>query len=179
MHKDHYEFEEIEDHSPWWKKLLIGILAFFLLFLMVSYFIGGGLILDIFRGQLMSEEIEDFKVDVDGNISVEFTEDSYNRLLKYYLENQRTEFKACLTGEIKNNLYFVKDVYWPEQVAQFNQVSYQPCNQDTIVSLHAHPFKHCIPSEQDTITAREYKKENPKAIMAILCEPARLTFYEI
>lgn len=181
--KKYYDFEidenNLPDEKPLWKKIPVVIMGFFLIFLIITGLMGGQWIADIFQGQLISDKVVDFQVEVNDNLTIIFEQAAYNGLLDYYNKNQETEFKACLTGEIKNDIYFIKDLYYPQQTAQFNKVVYTSCNQETIVSLHSHPYKHCLPSEQDLITAESYKEQNPKAIMAILCEPARLTFYAV
>jgi proteasome lid subunit RPN8/RPN11 len=51
------------------------------------------------------------------------------------------------------------------------------CNKETIIDLHTHPFLHCIFSNQDIDSYEKYRKYNPDAIMALMCEENRVSMY--
>ena len=55
--------------------------------------------------------------------------------------------------------------------------TYNRLSKDDLVDLHTHPFKHCLPSDVDLESFKQFKKMNKDAIMAIMCEKDRFNFY--
>ena len=178
--KDYYDFEdlEVEEETPAQKRLkkisrfVIGLLLVLMLF---SFIIPTNIVLSIIESkQVVNAEIqlEDRKVVFENN--------AYDRLKEFYLQNQLTEFKVCLTGDIKNNDYIVNSFYVPETFSK-TPISVRSvfCDQNTIITLHTHPFKNCLLSTQDIVSFNRFRQINPKAITAVMCDTDRFAFYGI
>ncbi|MBU0536176.1 MAG: hypothetical protein KKE20_04380 [Nanoarchaeota archaeon] len=157
-------------------KLLLAIGAIMLILLMLSYFIAGPYTIDIIGSMLTSSKMDHLSVHGDGFV-VMFEKPAYDELKSIYLETQDKEFKACLKGDYENEMYWVREIFFPEQRGTFNQVIYSECPSDTIVSLHSHPYKHCRASEQDFRSFEEFRKTSPDAVMIIMCELDRFYVY--
>ncbi len=175
------DFEEISEEDYIKKKrrnkVISAILAVFLILILLVYLFPGDL-LSLIEGQLVSSEIDEFKVEFQGG-EVQFEQEVYDGLLEHYLENQRREIKACLLGTIDESTYYVTEVVFPEvRSASVTHILTDQCPKETIISLHSHPFKRCIFSEQDIKSYEHFKEINPEGIIGLLCEPERFSFYK-
>ena len=161
------------------KRLIIAVISVFLIILFVSYLIVGTRVLNIIAGQFGSTTVEeDFTAELDNGGKVVFSEDVYERLRELYFDEQRNEFKVCLEGSKEGNNYFVTGLTTPVIFSQsFSRVSAEPCDENTIISMHTHPFKSCIFSGQDIRTYEFVREVNPDAIIGLMCEPDRFDFY--
>lgn len=171
------DLEPIEEEKPSLiKKLSIAIISLFLIFLIVSFTFTGA-IGDIVASLIESETIEEGWVKLD-NYSVQFIDDSYDVLLSVYNNNLESETKVCLKGYIEDSIYYVNEVYLPVIYSQtFNQVVSEACPSDTLIALHSHPYRHCLASEQDMSNLKKAKETNPDAVIGIMCEEERFSFY--
>jgi hypothetical protein len=160
-----------------WRRVFVIIIAITLLLLTTSYILLGYPIFPILESISESKLAENKTIWLE-NISIIFTEDTYEKLQDYYNENLSVEMVVCLKGTIKEN-YVINEIYQPEIIERsFNHVSFMPCSGDTIILLHSHPFRRCIASQQDLITLATIKERNHNSLMVIMCESNRFSVYE-
>lgn len=161
-------------------KILLGIVAVFLIFLIVSYVLVDPSVLDIFEGLVESERLNVTTMEVvmrDGRV-VRFEREAYNQLTSVYLENERHEFKACLGGEVDGASYVIKKVVIPETIEQsVFHVRAVECPSEALVVLHSHPYKRCVASAQDVNNLRAFQERNADAVMMVMCETDRFSIY--
>lgn len=149
------------------KKLLWVLTAVFILSIVIIYFLPGD-VLHILEGRIESSKLEGFTAEYDGG-KVIFSEEVYNELKSLYLENQETEIKVCLTGEKVGEDYYITELYIPKTFsATVYSVVSEGCG-DALISMHTHPFKHCLFSEQDI--------ESSEGMIGLMCEIDRFSFY--
>ena len=151
------------------RKYLTYILSIILIILIITLvFSQGG-----FFEQFTANKIENNKVNFKDKI-IEFEDNTYDQLIKIYLENQPNEIKVCLMGEINNNDITITKIIEPGIIHQeFSKVISSPCPEETIISMHSHPRKSCIFSEQDIKT---FNQQNIP-MMGLLCDDNRMNFY--
>tara|TARA_Y100000310_G_scaffold316748_1_gene368878 strand:+ start:7055 stop:7582 length:528 start_codon:yes stop_codon:yes gene_type:complete len=171
------DLEHVEEEKPSLiKKISVSVISLFLMFLIVSFTFTGA-VGDIVASLIESETIEDGLVELE-DFSVQFVGNSYDILLDVYNNNLEYETKVCLKGYVEENKYYVDEVYLPVIYSQtFNQVVSEACPTDTLIALHSHPYRHCIASEQDLSNLETAKLVNPDAIIGIMCEEERFSFY--
>ena len=172
--------EEIieEEKTPLIKKISIIILSVFLIFLVVSYLLTNSIVRNITVGLIESEKIKNYEVKINRTNKLIFTQESYNELMDIFDNNKGVEFKACLKGEIKSGDYYIYLIEIPKTYLQeYNKVIAEPCDENSLVDMHSHPLKHCLPSEQDLINFENFKEKNKNGIMAIMCQRDRFNFY--
>jgi len=168
--------EHEEEGPSLLKKASMLVISLFLIFLVVS-FTFTGFIGDIVASLIESETIEDGLVELD-DFSVQFNADSYDVLLGVYNSNLEYETKVCLFGYIEEGVYYVNEVNLPVIYSQtFNQVVSEACPSDTLIALHSHPYRHCLASEQDLSNLETAKLVNPNAVIGVMCEEERFSFY--
>ena len=74
--------------------------------------------------------------------------------------------------------YYVTEVLRPVIYSQeFSQVVSEACPDETLIALHSHPYKQCLASEQDLSNLEISKGVNPNALIGIICEEDRFSFY--
>lgn len=169
--------ETFSEKYPKLTKILIFLIGTFLLILVLIYFLTTPQIRSILSGLIESETIEDFKVQLKTGNYLIFTKETYQELLQIYNNNPEKEFKVCLKGYIEED-YLITEVYIPKTYLQtHSSVSAEPCPNDSLVSMHSHPLKHCLPSDVDLKNFNIFKQNNPQALMAIMCEKDRFNFY--
>lgn len=160
------------------KKVLITILALFLVVLVLSYLVPGTNLLSILEGRFVSSPLDNFTIILEGGGSVVFEKEVYEELRTIYLKEQKNEFKVCLLGNKTNDIYYIKELESPKTFSKdVFSVSAEQCRKETLIPLHGHPFKHCIFSEQDVESFKEFKKINKDSIMGLMCEKGRFGFY--
>ena len=170
------EIEEIPQSKI--KRVYIFILGLILVILISTYYISFYGVDEVLSGFIQSSKI-------DKNLSLEFkdknivfTKDVYNDLQKLYNENLELEFKVCLKGEIRENDYFIDELIVPEIYSQeYNKVISEPCDKDTLIDLHSHPFRRCLASFQDILNIRKLKSVNEDILLAVMCEEDRFYLY--
>ena len=157
-------------------KILVYFLAIFMLGITVIYFLPGDVV-QVLEGRGESDKLEEFSVDFDGG-KVIFDPEIYQKIRDYYLSEEGPEIKVCMKGHKEGFTYYIDDYYVPEIHSQsVFHVSSEGCSEDTLIPLHSHPVKHCLFSEQDISSYRQFKKINPEAIVGLMCEVDRLNFY--
>jgi proteasome lid subunit RPN8/RPN11 len=172
------EHHEEEEKPSLLRKIIVGTMGLFLVFLMLSTFLVWGNVGEIVAGWIESETVENGLVELE-DYSVLFSNGTYEILLSIYNDNQEHETKVCLFGNIENSVYNVTYVYQPVIYSQqFNQVVSQSCPSETVVALHSHPNGHCIASEQDLYTLSKSKEVNENIIIGVMCEEDRFSFYQ-
>jgi len=172
--------EEIppEEKPSRFRKIFLIVLAIFLLAIVLTYFLTNGITRDILAGLIESSTVKNHEVDINSTNKLIFTKESYDGLLEIYDDNPEKEFKVCLKGNISNGDYFINEIFEPEMMFQsHNQVVAEPCPSDSLVSMHSHPIKHCLPSDVDLENFEKFKQNNPAALIAIMCERERFNFY--
>ena len=169
--------ETFSEKHPIIKKIIIFSIAAFLLIIVLMYFLTTPTIRYILAGLIESETIEDFKVQLKTGNYLIFSNNTYQELLTIYDNNPELEFKVCLKGHIEED-YIITSIFKPKIYLQtHNLVSAEPCPNDSLVSLHSHPLKHCLPSEVDLKNFNRLKQQNKDVLMAIMCEKHRFNFY--
>lgn len=164
---------------PHWQKLIAIASAIFLVILITFYFVPGSYVLDILEGRLVSEKLNpDFSINLKNGGKVIFEKAAYEQLRKFYFAEQKNEFKACLLGKKEGGDYFVSGLYLPKTFGQsVSHVSAELCSKETIISLHTHPYAHCIFSPQDIKSYGAVRKINPSSFIGLMCGPDRFSFY--
>ena len=177
--KDINDLEIIDEEKPnKFRKVIIILIAIFLIILLITYLLTNSLIRNIFVGIVESSKVNDNIVNINSTNKLIFQNNTYNELLNIYDNNPELEFKVCLKGGIENSDYLINEVYIPETYLQtHSSVIAEPCPTDTLVDMHSHPIKRCLPSEQDFKSFESFKERNNNAIMSIMCERGRFNFY--
>ncbi len=112
------------------------------------------------------------------DITIIFEQNTEQQLQSIYLNQQQVEFSVCLVGEKVGDSYHITSLYTPKMYQQtFNHVVFQPCNKDTLIMLHSHPYKSCLASDTDINTLKQTQQENPNILMIVMCEPNRYSVY--
>ncbi|MAG45754.1 MAG: hypothetical protein CMH63_03215 [Nanoarchaeota archaeon] len=174
---EEWEFEEEEETKL--KKVYIFLVSFFILTIFLVYIFSTSVGAGILASLISSSTVENNELDFSFDGRLIFEEDSLEELKKVYFDNLKVEFKACLNGRKLNNVYFIDEVHIPVTYSQkFNQVIAEPCSEDSLVSLHSHPYKRCIPSEQDFRSFASFKERQKEGLMIVMCEPGRFGVYE-
>lgn len=171
--------EIIEDLKPSiLKKIFLIILALFLLFLIITFFVTNPQTRHILAGLIESSTLKDYEININNTNKLIFNKQTYNQLMELYNINLGKEFKVCLNGYMEEGNYYINKIFIPKTYLQtHNQVIAQPCPSTSLVSMHSHPLKHCLPSQQDLKNFEIFKMDNPNALMAIMCEKNRFNFY--
>lgn len=170
--------QEPQEESKF-KKIIIIIIGLFLLLIFLTYIITNAVGINVLSGLIESSKVNNNTIDFSLNNQVTFINNSLEKLQNLWIINPELEFKVCLQGIINDNKYIISKVYTPKIYSQkVNEVVSESCPEDSLIDLHSHPFKHCLPSQQDLITFQKFKKIQPNALMAIMCEPERFTIYE-
>jgi len=181
MNDDEIIFEDFEEESPFKKlirKIIIRTVAILLIVLFASYLLAY-YALDYFESRSESSALdkESLTFETDGK-TIQLDKAVYEQLQKIYFDNQEHEFKVCLFGEVIEDTYFVQSVVEPKVFSQSPfHVSAEPCTPSAIIDLHSHPFRKCIASAADISYLQRLKSANPVALMAVMCEQDRMSFY--
>ncbi len=172
------ELKEFEEKPSLFKKILIITLSIFLLILLLFYFLTSPQTKSIIYGFIESSKLIGNKIEIDKNTKLIFNDESLTTLNNLYNQNLEKEFKVCLKGIKINNTYYIQQTIQPKTFLQeFDKVIAEPCSEDTLVSLHTHPLKHCLPSQIDIKNFQEFKRKQPNALLAIMCEKNRFNIY--
>lgn len=178
MHPDEEALlEGIEDEAddyvePKWRKPLLFILAVFMLFLVLGYYL---VYSDALIGIINSETVHDAVLTSDG-ISIVFQNSSLERLQEEYIAHQGREIKACLFGSVIGKEYRVTGITFPEVIsASVVHIQTPGCHQDAIIDLHSHPINRCVPSQQDLQNFNRNKAINAELVMLIMCSKNRFS----
>jgi len=170
--EDQDEFEESK-----FKKIYVAIIALFLGFLLIMNSMPGYHIISYLSGKIVSSDIVNDEIVLKSG-KIIFENNVYTELKNFWLLNQKNEFKACLIGKRVNNNYVVSGLYVPQIYDQsVFSVTSAPCNEQTIISLHSHPPLRCIFSAQDIKSYEKFKLINPDAMIGLMCDIDRFSFY--
>jgi proteasome lid subunit RPN8/RPN11 len=169
------EIEELK--SSLFKKIIVISLAVILIVLFVTYLLTNSTVRSILEGLIESSKLQGYNIKkIDINIT--FSKEVLSELNKIYDENIGNEFKVCLKGYIEENSYYINEIYIPKTYEKtFNRVVAEQCSEDSLISLHSHPKKHCLFSQQDLKTFKSLKEKNEHVLLALMCERDRFNFY--
>lgn len=178
MDKTPNKIEEKEEKPSLLKKIIIRGFTVLVIIMVLLYFTTNPLIRSLIVGLFESSTIERDGIDIGKGNKLFFVNNSYEKLTEIYDANPEKEFKVCLKGKIADGNYFINEIYEPEMSFQrYNVVIAEPCPADSLVSMHSHPYRHCLPSQQDLQNFNDFKQKNPNALMAVMCEKGRFNFY--
>ncbi|MEM3374313.1 MAG: hypothetical protein QXE31_03770 [Candidatus Woesearchaeota archaeon] len=165
------------------KKTYIILITFFIIFLLISNLLGFH-ILNILFGKIISTEINDNYEIILNNKKIIIGKENYNALLSIFRQNQKSEIKMCLYGNISNEqnlgyqVYNVKGIYIPKIYgSDVYKVVSEICDDKTLIELHTHPILHCIFSNQDIESYNQIKWDSPNVIIGLMCDEKRFNFY--
>ncbi|MBI2667641.1 hypothetical protein HYX17_02615 [Candidatus Woesearchaeota archaeon] len=160
------------------KRYLVLILAVILIFLVSTYYVIFYGVDDVLSGLIQSYKIDDKLTLSFKNNKIIFSKEVYDELNNIYNENKELEFKACLMGYVKNNIYNIDNIIIPKTFSQkYNEVVSERCDNETLIDLHSHPFRRCLASFQDIINFRILKITNENILLAVMCEKDRFYIY--
>ncbi|HME86863.1 MAG TPA: hypothetical protein VKE88_00435 [Candidatus Nanoarchaeia archaeon] len=156
------------------RAIIKSVLSIFLVLLLVTFLIPADIFSSIIEGKKPKED----SIQLN-QLTIMFTNNTYEDIQKHFLQHQLTEFKLCLQGTVNNSKYLVTSYYQPEILfASPVSVHSRICDQNTIIDLHSHPFRNCLFSDQDIISHTKSKQRNPETISAIMCDYNRFSFLE-
>ncbi len=159
------------------KRPIIIILSILMIVLIVSFFAIGSPLRSVIFGQLRSDVPTGNVLSTQG-LELIFEGDTLERAFRAWHDNPDVETTLCIHGERHNDNYILTDAYKPEIYEQsFTHVRHAPCDDDTILLFHTHPYKRCIASEADINTLRNAQRRDPDIIMVIMCEADRFSVY--
>jgi len=173
------EVIEEEEHKAikFLKKAAIIATAIFLILMMLTLSLPIDTLSSLLASIKLQENPPDFVATI-GGATIVIQGPTYNKLLKEYKNEQKTEFKACLIGSKKNHTYTVTDLYIPLMHSKsYSHVQAELCTEGTIIDLHTHPYLSCIFSDVDINSLKTVKQINPDAIIGLMCGTQRFNFY--
>ena len=156
-------------------RLLLGL---FILLIFLPFLFPGDF-LTILEGRLDSARLSPhFTAPLEEGGRVLFDQGVYESLRRLYREHPRTEIKVCLLGDKLGRTYHVTGIYEPETYAQsVFSVTAENCPPNTIIALHTHPYRHCLLSVQDIQSYEASRRIHPEALVGVMCEESRFSFY--
>ncbi len=162
------------------KRVYIVAIALILLALLLVNTQTGYHLINLASGNLVSSTLdENYSFDLKQGGKVYFEQSLWNVLEQYYKDNQKAEFKLCITGQKQGMDFYTESIYQPYIYSQdVFSVTATPCNSSTIISLHSHPPLHCVFSEQDMRAYETFRQISPDGIVALMCGDQKLTFYQ-
>ena len=147
------------------KKIFLTTLTIFILIITVIYLTSAYGVLEIIAGLLISDKLDNNFTTNYQQYTITFNPKTYQQLKNLYFSNLQHEFKACLSGTKTNNEYKITEITIPKIFSQsVFHVTSSGCQKETLISLHSHPYKRCIFSEQDINSYKKLKKTNPEAL---------------
>ncbi|MEK6886594.1 MAG: hypothetical protein AABW88_02060 [Nanoarchaeota archaeon] len=131
---------------------------------------------DVVQSLAEQKQIKNNKIETEKQ-TILFQDDVYQDLKEVYLQNQLTEISLCLKGKIINNTYFISSFYKPKTYfATPISVSSNKC-EDSIITMHTHPFNNCLLSQQDVLSYYSYKDD--KLITMVMCSVDKFALYGV
>lgn len=162
---------------PGVKRIILLVLGILSIALLLSYIFVTFPVGDILRGKLVSKVLDGNKLELR-EFTLFFENNTATELENYYHQQQKAEFSLCLQGKKEGSDYVVTSFYQPKMYRQaFNQVSFEPCDERTLLILHTHPYKRCVASQTDLNTLKKMQERSPDVLMVVMCEPKRWTVY--
>ena len=170
--------DAVEERPSKFKRFFIIIIAIFLAVLILSYILINENVKATIQSILISSRLENTTLQIDKSTKLIFNNESLATLNSIYDKNLEKEFKVCLNGKKIDNTYYIEETLQPKTFQQeYNFVVAEPCPSTSLVSLHTHPFKQCIPSQQDIENFKAFKKRNKDALLAVMCSKDLFFFY--
>lgn len=169
------EWDEYHEEEPSRiGRIILSIVGGLMILLLLSYF----LFSDVLSNTIGSETLNNSTLEISGYI-IRFHGDALDKLQQEYVDNQEREIKACLYGAANGRNYSVNNVTFPEIIdASVAHVRTAGCAADPIVTLHSHPVKRCLASQQDIDNYRTRKAANPKLLLMIMCDIDRFALID-
>ena len=173
--KSRRELEEEHRKTKRLRIIFLRVVAVLLVLLMLSFIYLSAPVYTFIYGFAGSSRVVDNEITFRNEVTVFFDEETLAFLQELY-DPLGDERAVCIRGEIKDDEYFVEDYYKPRVFERaWNMVSHEPCDEDTIIMLHTHPFKRCAPSRTDENTLRITQSRNPEIIMLVMCGTRRFS----
>ncbi len=178
IEEDIRDDERDEELSRRKKRMLVIIPgSIFLSLLMLSYIFIGFPMHNVISGQIRSESPEGHVLRTQG-LELLFLGNTLETATDAWHDNPDVETTLCIRGERDGNRYILEDAYKPEIFEQsFTHVRHEPCDDETILMFHTHPYKRCLASEADINTLRNAQRNNEDIVMMIMCEEDRFSIY--
>lgn len=175
-HHKHQNFKENKNLIL--KKGLILLFSIFMVFLMISFVFVSYPILDIIKSKDVASDASTNILEFNDGYKVVFENDTFQGLRENYKEKSALEFVICMKGSFNNKTYLIESFYEPEIYSRtFNHVSFESCDNESLVLLHSHPHKHCVASNTDINTLRKMQEVNKETLMMVMCEFDRISVY--
>ena len=169
--------EESESKFNMRKKILLVAGALFLSVLIISYVFLGYPLYGIIIGQMSSSPVRGNVLSTHG-ITVIFEGNTLQDSIDAWYKNPDVETTLCLRGSRDGNIFIVNNAYQPRIFSQsYFHVSHEPCDEDTVLMFHTHPYKRCTASKTDINTLRQSQQRNQEIAMIIMCEENRFSVY--
>ncbi len=144
---------------------------------MVTFIFGTFPIGDIILGKTQSSLLQGDML-VLPELSIVFQNNTAQMLEELYLQEQQEEFSVCLQGTVSENRYSITLFYQPVTYRRaFNHVTFEPCDTQTLLMLHSHPYKRCVASQTDLDTLKKSQEKNSQMLMVVMCEQRRFAVY--
>jgi len=170
------EHEELFSHDRH-KKTFLHIIAIFILGISLLYFLFSIPTFSDFIGFIESEHSDDNIFNHKGKTII-LDQKIYDYLNENYDIQAEHESIYCLKGTKINETYKITFMYQPRIYSQtYGNVRFESCQDDTLIILHTHPIKSCLPSETDLNTLESFQRKNQNALMAVMCDVKRINFY--
>jgi len=113
-----------------------------------------------------------------GTTSIVFDKEVLNFLKSNYDLQNKHESAYCLIGSIVNKVYNINVIYQPKVNSKgYAFVNFRQCPTDTLIMLHTHPLRDCVPSQTDIDTINKVRSINNKTIASIMCDYNKFVFY--
>ena len=175
------EYLNYENENPsenHFKKIIISVSAILISILFISYVFLGFPLYGIIIGQIRSDSARD-NILRTNNLEIIFKGNTLDQSVKAWYDNPDVETTLCLRGVRDGNKITIQNLYQPKIFSQsYTHVSHEPCDDDTILMFHTHPYKRCTASETDLRTLARAKQRNPDIAMIIMCEENRFSVYD-
>jgi len=164
--------EDLEEIKPsLLHRIIIICIAFFLLFIMLYYFVGSQIDQNILSSLISKPFDEKHLV---GNNTIRFQAEVIETIKSDYILDYKYEKKWCLLGNKKDSEFLITDIYYPEIIERnITFIRTKPCPVQTIISLHSHPFRSCLPSKQDWSSFLG----SPVLFFGVICDVDEILFY--
>src|SRR3989338_6335134 len=162
---------------PQLKKIILLIIGLFIILLMVSFLFVTFPIGDIIQGKTQSTLLQGHMLILPEFVIV-FQNNTASALETLYMKEQKEEFSVCLQGTYEKSVYSIHSLYQPTTYQRtFSHVTFESCNDSTIIMLHSHPYKRCVASQTDLDTLKKSQEQNQQMLMVVMCEPRRFAVY--
>lgn len=167
---------ETEEESPKrkWPFVLVTILMCIMLltWIFMQYPLS-----TVIAGQLRSGSVKGTTLETLG-YAIQFEQKTLDTITTAWYANLNQETTLCLHGKQVNTTYYLSYAYQPEIFEQsFKHVRHAPCDNETIMMFHTHPYKSCLASSTDLNTLKNAQERDEDILMMIMCEGNRYTVY--